>query len=551
MTLLAAMIAACSSEDNVIEAGQPALAEGIPFTATISTGGASTRTTLTEAKDGSDKDIFTVAWNVNDKVELIYQVSGVTKTATANVDAVDNTTGVATISATLDENTEDGTAVTLRYPASSLDPTTHDFDPAKLKAQTGTLAGLGAYDWREGTGTLSGTGATATLSSNVKMESKVAIWKVSPKDGGSAISTKILNIKNATGDVLACTAVSMPASTSVYLALQPIASQKVFIEACSSGADGYDYSKEDVTLNENTYYQSDVAMTSDPSSKIVPLTLEAKAGGSITVTTKYFNMNYSVDGGALNEILVNERKEIVVTAGQKVSFYSTNSALAKVEGVTLWGNDIQSNIQCEVYGNVMSLIDDEGNGFANDKTISTKNALSLLFRDSKNLINHPTKPILLPATTLADECYKQMFMECTSLTTAPDLPATTLTTRCYEDMFRDCTSLTTAPGLPATELKFNCYRKMFKGCTNLTTAPDLPAPTLVSGCYSYMFEGCTNLNYVKCLATNVSAQNCLDNWLNEVSATGTFVKASGADWSVADANGSNGYPSGWTVQTAE
>lgn len=546
MTLLAAMIAACSSEDNVIEAGQPALAEGIPFTATISTGGASTRTTLTEAKDGSDKDIFTVVWNVNDEVELIYQVSGVTKTATAQVVAVDNTTGVATISATLDANTEDGTAVTLRYPASSLDPTTHDFDPAKLKAQTGTLAGLGAYDWREGTGTLSGTGATATLSSNVKMESKVAIWKVSPKDGGSAISTKILNIKNDAGDVLAGTAVSMPASTSVYLALQPIASQKVFIEACSSGADGYDYSKEGVTLNENTYYQSDVAMTSDPSSRIVPLTLEATANGNIMVYPK-ITMSYSEDGGALVEISANTT--INVNAGQKVSFYSTNSALAKLESSILGCTYFRPNIPCYVYGNVMSLIDDSGNGFANDKTISAEIALTGLFNSNMggNVINHPTKPILLPATTLANRCYEDMFSGCTGLTTAPDLPATELKSECYKTMFYGCTGLTKAPDLPATTLANNCYMYMFFGCTNLTTAPDLPAPTLVFGCYDHMFSGCNSLNYVKCLATNVSAQYCLDNWLDGVSATGTFVKASsGADWAVA---GSNGIPSGWTVQT--
>ena len=521
MTLLAAMIAACSSEDNVIEAGQPAPAEGIPFTATISTGGASTRTTLTEAKDGSNKDIFTVAWNVDDQVELIYKVGGATKNTTATVKSVDN--GVATISATLDANTEDGTAVTLRYPASSLDPTTHDFDPAKLKAQTGTLAGLGAYDWREGTGTLSGTGATATLSSTVKMESKVAIWKVSPKAGGSAISTKILNIKNATGDVLACTAVSMPASTSVYLALQPIASQKVFLEA-GDGTNVYDFSKESVTLNKNTYYQSDVAMTKTFDGLTTPLTLEATANGNIMVYPK-ITMSYSVDGGALVEISTNTT--INVTAGQKVSFYSTNSALAKVEGGISSSTSIIPKIPCYVYGNVMSLIDDSGTGFANDKTISADHALKNLFHESSgtcpNLINHPTKRILLPATTLANNCYDQMFYDCTGLTVAPDLPA--------------------------TELKSLCYYYMFHGCTSLTTAPDLPAPTLAERCYMCMFEGCTSLYYVKCLATNVSAMLCLYKWLKDVSATGTFVKASGASWSVADSDGSSGYPSGWTVQT--
>jgi hypothetical protein len=34
-----------------------------------------------------------------------------------------------------------------------------------------------------------------------------------------------------------------------------------------------------------------------------------------------------------------------------------------------------------------------------------------------------------------------MFYECTSLTTAPELPATTLTESCYENMFYGCTNL--------------------------------------------------------------------------------------------------------------
>ena len=236
-------------------------------------------------------------------------------------------------------------------------------------------------------------------------------------------------------------------------------------------------------------------------------------------------MSYSVDGGTPVEISAKTTINIEVTAGQKVSFYSTNSVLTKVEGGILSRTYIRPNIQCYVYGNVMSLIDDSGNGFANDKTISEDNALKGLFKSiiGGNVINHPTKRILLPATTLANNCYDQMFYDCTGLTVAPDLPA--------------------------TEMKSNCYYYMFYGCTSLTTAPDLPAPTLVDGCYDHMFSGCNNLNYVKCLATDVNAQFCLYKWLEGVSATGTFVKASGASWSVADANGSNGYPSGWTIQT--
>ena len=150
----------------------------------------------------------------------------------------------------------------------------------------------------------------------------------------------------------------------------------------------------------------------------------------------------------------------------------------------------------------------------------------------------------LPATTLADSCYGSMFFGCTSLTSAPELPATTLPFGCYSEMFMGCTSLTTAPALPATTLETMCYKSMFNGCTSLTNAPELPATTLNFMCYSGMFNGCTSLNYIKCLATDISASNCTRNWVNGVAATGTFVKAASMEtW----ATGVNGIPSGWTV----
>ena len=152
----------------------------------------------------------------------------------------------------------------------------------------------------------------------------------------------------------------------------------------------------------------------------------------------------------------------------------------------------------------------------------------------------------LPATTLADKCYYQMFYYCTSLTTAPKLPATTLADFCYQSMFYSCTSLTKAPDLPATTLADYCYYKMFSGCTSLTKAPDLPAKTLAKGCYSYMFKNCSSLNYIKMLATDISADSCLSSWVLGVSETGTFVKSRSASWEVV---GNNGVPDGWTVKT--
>ena len=152
----------------------------------------------------------------------------------------------------------------------------------------------------------------------------------------------------------------------------------------------------------------------------------------------------------------------------------------------------------------------------------------------------------LPVTTLTGYCYSSMFEGCTSLTIAPELPAMTLAYNCYSGMFNGCTSLTTAPELPATTMASMCYQSMFYGCTSLTTAPELPATTLAEYCYSSMFYGCTSLNYIKALFTTTPSASYTKNWVSGVAATGTFVKNVNATW---DVSGSNGVPTGWTVKT--
>ena len=90
-----------------------------------------------------------------------------------------------------------------------------------------------------------------------------------------------------------------------------------------------------------------------------------------------------------------------------------------------------------------------------------------------------------------------------------------------------------------------CYSYMFLGCTNLQNAPVLPATTLTVGCYCGMFGNCNKLNYIKMLATDISASVCLSDWVYGVSSTGTFVKHPEATW---DVRGVNGVPEGWTIK---
>jgi len=162
-----------------------------------------------------------------------------------------------------------------------------------------------------------------------------------------------------------------------------------------------------------------------------------------------------------------------------------------------------------------------------------------MFRNCTSLI---TAPATLPATRTAQECYYYMFYNCTALTKAPNILGTVLALGCFQSMFQGCTALTQAPELPATRLNTVCYGNMFNGCTSLTTAPELPATTLVEQCYAGMFSGCSSLNSVTTYATNISATNCLNVWLNGVSATGDFYNLGGATYT----SGASGIPEGWT-----
>ena len=144
--------------------------------------------------------------------------------------------------------------------------------------------------------------------------------------------------------------------------------------------------------------------------------------------------------------------------------------------------------------------------------------------------------------------FKYLFYNCTKLISAENLilPATTLANNCYQSMFYSCPLLTTAPELPATTLANYCYNQMFSGCASLTTAPELPATTLSSYCYQNMFQYCISLNYIKCLATNISATSCTNNWVNMVASSGLFIKApTMSNWTIGDA----GIPTGWITQS--
>ena len=237
-----------------------------------------------------------------------------------------------------------------------------------------------------------------------------------------------------------------------------------------------------------------------------PLTFEAVESGTISIT--YYGgltlpkpITYTKNGVSTS---ITGDTDITVAAGDIVSFSSENSTLNDEGSGSLL---IWAEHKVYAYGNVMSLINDEGD-FSKDKTISGKFAFCNLFYGNTELYNHPEKKLILPATTLSKGCYAQMFYDCKKMATAPELPAKELKDNCYKSMFVNCESITTAPALPATSLSAQCYFKMFNNCTSLITAPELPATTLAGYCYSEMFSNCASLATAPALSATTLAEYC-------------------------------------------
>ena len=533
MAALVLALAACTSEETA--PSQPeANGKGIPFSATISTG-ASTRSVTENATDQK----LETAWTVDEQVALIHNdVVDVMK-----VSAIDETTKIATITGSITGSPANGDEVTVVYPASAVDNDTKAVKADLLAAQDGTLATISSdLDLCQSSGAKLKVGADiASLDGTVRLAPQVAIVKFSLSDGSDALAATQFLIKDDGYNVLT-TVTPASATSTLYVAMAPATTSVFRFEATNATATYY-YDKASATLAAGTYYQSPIKLTD---MLHTPLTLEAIEDGTIHVTfddgldlakpITYTKNGVEYSGGTTNF-------DITVSAGDIVTFHSTNAALGKLVGYSYKHLSIKPTNRCYIYGNIMSLIDDAGD-FATDKIIGDKYALYALFSEANKLENDPAKDILLPATTLTEYCYNELFSGCSALTKAPALPATVLKLRCYEHMFWECTSLTEASVMSATTVDDYCCHDMFYKCTNLVKAPELLATTLAQYCYNGMFWGCSKLNYLKCLATDVSADNCLGGWLGEVSATGTLAVASGSTWAVA---GTNDIPEGWTV----
>ena len=390
------------------------------------------------------------------------------------------------------------------------------------------------------------------------MSNPLCIGKFTIKDGSTPINNKItkLTVTTSVGPNTYTYTVKRTASAdAISVAMVPANYETITITAYE-GTDAYSKTVTGKQLEASKIYPINVTAAFDPNA--TPLTFEALADVDSkgvffhnhysddrpTDIDSKFDVEYSLNGGEWTKLEWADGKDFrskwvyLTKKGDKVAFRSNNKRGGKFI-------DLRCNLECAVYGNVMSLYNKEE--FPTLKSITVESAFEQLFytaygQDSY-INNHETKNIALPATTLSSRCYAEMFYHCNNLTRTPELPAENLAAACYTGMFRFCKKLATVPErLPATTLKNNCYSYMFSECINITTAPVLPATKLLYNCYYEMFKSCSKLNSVTCLATEIAsdAENCTAGWLTGVASTGTLYRPEGSPLP------SSSIPSGWS-----
>ena len=108
------------------------------------------------------------------------------------------------------------------------------------------------------------------------------------------------------------------------------------------------------------------AQTSD---KETPLTLQATAEGCIYIINPKDGMKYKVGNDEKQTITGTDDVAINVNAGQTVQFFGNGTS------ITAYGDEHASNstrfgssVKCYIYGNIMSLVDEDGFAKATELT---------------------------------------------------------------------------------------------------------------------------------------------------------------------------------------
>lgn len=500
LAFVGTILTSCSSDDIISDEPQQLekIDDVVTQTTTVCLDGTATTRALTA---GGVK-----TFGAGEQIAVVYEnTSDATVRAVSDVlTAADIASGSksATFTVTL-TNPKPGGSVKYIYPAAMAKADgSENYDA--LVAQDGTLAYLSSFlDFAKYEGTLTADAKLPT--STVTLTNQLAILALTVKnsDGSSDLTSTITDLTISDGTNSYCvnrTAAAGP----IYVAVKPTTAADINVTAFD-GTYVYTKSLSSKSYAANNIYNLGWRMTTGDNMLTTPLTLEAKTDGTIHIKEPTVGMKYKRNNEDKVTISTTDDIDITVNTGDKVQFYGDGTNITSYDDDSHTTCIHYGTADCYIYGNIMSLVNESG--FASATSVSA-NAFAGLFESNWKLYNHPTKRLVLPATTLAEKCYYAMFRNCKWLTVAPALPATTLAAHCYDNMFWRCMNLTVAPALPATTLADDCYNCMFQDCMGLTVAPALPATTLAGGCYTSMFQNCSSLTIAPVLSATTLAEGC-------------------------------------------
>ena len=264
-----AIMTGCSNEDNIDNPQQPANNDNVvTLTATVSLdGGAQTRaiTPSTGAK----------TFETGNQIAVIYKNTSNETVKAVSTDFTPMTDATkATFTVTL-TNPVSNSAVRYIYPATMAKDVATDAsitdDDATIDytglfgSQNGNLTTLGTnYDLAVFDGSLSGTDLPASAS----LLNPLAVCALTLKDGGSDITSSVtsLNVSDGTNTYH----VTPSGLSEIYVAMKPVASQKIAFTAATSSKTYFKTTASAQTLAKSTIYNSiTVSMTELAVNKVI------------------------------------------------------------------------------------------------------------------------------------------------------------------------------------------------------------------------------------------------------------------------------------------
>lgn len=280
---------------------------------------------------------------------------------------------------------------------------------------------------------------------------------------------------------------------------------------------------EAIENNTNVYFKRHVDSDGDP----VILDIEISTDGE-TWTEKSSSADNSYKGTIL----------ATLNAGQKLYIRGNNATYgSEDDDDDPNGSSIYGDKDFYAYGNMMSLVDGE-NALKGIYSTTLGHYTFACFFKGKNVCSHPTKNLILPAKSLKECSYAEMFRNCSKLIKAPSIFATVWGVNDMADMFLGCTLLEVPP-----KVLHIGTDSAFYNCPKLKRSPIL----LDNDISTFSFTNCPNVSEIICLGTTIPSYASRD-W-----GSGRCPAEAGVIYKLPDAEVWNeiNLPDGWVLKDVE